>query len=195
MLQMTSRGRICRVALLLVSAGGLGAGCGGGSGKGTGTGGVSGGRDASFAICSGTPAVSFTPGLSVLSASGAYRVTIQDATATDASGASTPGAGIGHDTFTVAVTSAADGGAAASTDGVTMGVPPVPGEVPADPYMPVHKHGGATIPAVTAQGGGVFAVSGIDFFMSGYWELYLALQAPGAATADRVTFSICIPAD
>jgi hypothetical protein len=195
MVAMTPRGRTCRVALLLVSAGGLAAGCGGGGGgKTTGTGAVT-GRDASFAVCSGTPAVPFTPGLSAVSASGTYRVTIQDATATDATGGTTPGAGIGHDTFTVAVTPAADGGAAASTDGVTMGVPAVPGDVPADPYMPVHKHGGATIPAVAAQGGGVFAVSGIDFFMSGYWELYLTLQAPGAATADRVTFSICIPAD
>ena len=62
--------------------------------------------------------------------------------------------------------------------------------------MPVHKHGGATIPAImAAQGGGVFTVSGIDFFMGGYWELYLDLQPAGAATADRVTFSICIAAD
>ncbi|HVT08733.1 MAG TPA: hypothetical protein VHO67_14850 [Polyangia bacterium] len=190
---MTPRGRTWRVALLLASASGLAAGCGGGANS-AGTGGTS-GRDASFAVCSGTPAVPFTPGLSALSASGAYRVTIQDATATDATGATTPGAGIGHDTFTVAVGPAADGGVAAPIDGMTMGVPSIPGEVPADPYMPVHKHGGATIPAVAAQGGGVFAVSGIDFFMSGYWELYLALQARGAATADRVTFSICIPAD
>ncbi|HVY38708.1 MAG TPA: hypothetical protein VHM31_12260 [Polyangia bacterium] len=190
---MTCRGRACRVALLLAAGGGLAAGCGG-NGNSTGSGAVT-GRDASFAICSGTPAVPFTPGLSALSASGAYRVTIQDATATDASGATTPGAGIGHDTFNVAVTAAADGGAAASTDGVTMVVPPVPGEIPADPYMPVHKHGGSTIPAIAAQGGGAFTVSGIDFFMSGYWELYLALQVPGVATADRVTFSICIPAD
>jgi hypothetical protein len=76
-----------------------------------------------------------------------------------------------------------------------MAVPPIPGEVLADPYMPVHKHGGATIPTIAAQGGGMFAVSGIDFFMGGYWELYLDLQAAGVATADRVTFSICIPAD
>ncbi|HSS37675.1 MAG TPA: hypothetical protein VLT58_02795, partial [Polyangia bacterium] len=141
------------------------------------------------------PAVPFTAGLSVLSASGAYRVTIQDATATDSSGAATAGAGIGYDTFTVAVTSAADGGAGASTDGLTIGVPAIPGEVPADPYMPVHKHGSSTIPAIAGQGGGVFAVSAINFFMSGYWELYLDLHPAGVATADRVTFSICIPAD
>ena len=190
---MTRRGRGCPVALLLAALGGVAGGCGGG-GNSTGTGGAT-GRDASFAVCSGTPAVPFTPGLSVLSASGAYRATIQDATATDPTGATTAGAGIGHDTFTVAVTPVADGGGAASSDGVTMTVPPIPGAVPADPYMPVHKHGGATIPAIAAQGGGVFAVSEIDFFMSGYWELYLDLQPAGVATPDRVTFSICISAD
>ncbi len=151
-------------------------------------------REASFAVCSGTPAVPFTPGLSVLSASGAYRAAIQEAAVTDASGGSAPGTGIGHDTFTVAVTPAADAGLAAAPDGLTMSVPPVPSEVPADPYMPVHKHGGSTIPAIAAQGGGVFAVSGIDFFMGGYWQLYLDLHA-GTAAADRVTFSICIAAD
>ncbi|MFL5306262.1 MAG: hypothetical protein ACJ8F1_13675 [Polyangia bacterium] len=190
---MTARGRACRIALLLAGA----AGCGGG-GNSTGTGGLTGqdaGKDGSFAVCSGTPAVPFTPGLSVLSASGAYRATIQEATETDSLGNTTPGAGIGHDTFTVAVTPAADGGAAASTDALTMAVPPIPGEVLADPYMPVHKHGGATIPAIAAKGEGIFDVSGIDFFMGGYWELYLDLHPAGVATADRVTFSICIPTD
>ncbi|MES1208842.1 MAG: hypothetical protein ABUS79_23130 [Pseudomonadota bacterium] len=187
---MTPRRRACRFTLLLLLAA---AGCSSG-GNSTGTGGLT-GKDASFAVCSGTPAVAFAPGLSALSASGAYRATIQDGTATDAAGATTTGAGIGHDTFTVAVTPAADAGAAAPTDGLTMSVPAVPGEVPADPYMPVHKHGGATIPAIAAQGGGVFAVSGIDFFMGGYWELYLDLRPAGVVTADRVTFSICIPAD
>ena len=61
--------------------------------------------------------------------------------------------------------------------------------------MPVHKHGGATIPAIAAQGGGCSPFLGIDFFMGGYWELYLDLHPAGVATADRVTFSICIPAD
>ena len=194
MFEMSSRGRACRVALLLAWAGGAAAGCGGSSGNSTGTGAVT-GRDASFAVCSGTPAVPFTPGLSALSASGAYRATIQDATAMGATGAATPGAGVGYDTFTIAVTPAADGGAGASTEGLTMTIPPIPSEVSADPYMPIHKHGATTIPEIAAQGGGLFSVSRIDFFMSGYWELYLALQAPGAATTDRVTFSICIPAD
>ena len=112
--KISSRRGKCRVALLLAATGG----CGGG-GNSTGTGGLTGkdaGKDAAFAVCSGTPRL-FTPGLSVLSASGAYRATIQDATATDFLGITTTGAGIGHDTFSVTVTAAADGGAPASTDG------------------------------------------------------------------------------
>jgi hypothetical protein len=65
---------------------------------------------------------------------------------------------------------------------------------PADPYMPQHGPGASTVPAVTAQGGGAFSVAAIDFFMAGYWELYLDLTPPGGA-ADPLTFKICIPDD
>jgi len=102
-------------------------------------------------------------------------------------------AAIGYDTFTIAVTPQADGGAPGSADGLTMSIPPVPLGVPADPYMPQHGHGGSTIPTITAQGGGAFTVSDIDFFMAGWWQLYLDLQPAGSDTKDRVTFDICIP--
>jgi hypothetical protein len=191
---MTAWRPACFAALAMSAASACG---GGGSGKpdggqvATGTG----GHDASFSVCAGTVAVPFAAGVAVVSASGAYRATLQAASTLDATGAITSGAGIGHDTFTVAVTSAVD--AADAVDGLTMKIPPVPMGVPADPYMPVHKHGGATIPGITAVAGqgGVFAVSDIDFFMGGYWELYLDLQPAGAATTDRVTFSICIATD
>jgi len=102
-------------------------------------------------------------------------------------------AAVGYGTFTIAVAPNADAGAPGPTDGLTMSIPPVPLGVPADPYMPQHGHGGATIPTITAQDGGVFTVSDIDFFMAGWWQLYLDLQPAGSTTRDRVTFDICIP--
>lgn len=169
------------------------AGCGsGGSAKPDAT---AGGHDADFAVCAGTPAVPYTPGLSVVSASGSYRATLQSASTVDNAGASTATAGIGHATFGVAVTASSDGGPGASADGVAMTIPPSPAEVPADPYMPVHKHGASTIPTITGQSGGLFTVADVDFFMGGYWELYLDLAPPGASATDRVTFQICIPTD
>ena len=115
--------------------------------------------DADFSVCSGTPAVRFAPGMSVLSASGAYRVAIQAASTDQATGAPVPTAAIGYDTFTVTVTSVADGGAGSDAgapppEGLTMTTPSIGGSgKPADPFMPVHGHGAATVPTITAQGG------------------------------------------
>jgi hypothetical protein len=167
------------------------AGCGSGSPSKTG-GGLS-GMDASFSVCVMTPAVNVMPGIAVGSTSGAYTATLQSASTTDGrGGAPVAAAGIGYDTFTIAVTPSADGGAPGSVDGLTMSIPPVPTGVPADPYMPQHGHGGSTIPTIT-QDGATFSVSDIDFFMAGWWQLYLDLQPAGSATKDRVTFDICIP--
>ena len=41
---------------------------------------------------------------------------------------------------------------------------------------------------------GTFSVAAIDFFMAGYWELYLDLTPPGGAV-DPLTFKLCIPDD
>jgi hypothetical protein len=157
--------------------------------------------DADFSVCSGTPAVRYAPGISVLSDSGAYRAAILTASTDQVSGAPVPTAAIGYDTFTVAVTSvASDAGAGADAgapppDGLTMSTPQIGGTgKPADPYMPQHGHGASTVPAITAQGGGAFSVAAIDFFMAGYWELYLDLTPPGGAV-DPLTFKICIPDD
>lgn len=166
------------------------AGCGsGGSAK---TDGGATAHDADFSVCSGTPAVPYAPGMSAPSASGAYLATVQTAVTVDSTGASTATAAVGKATFTVAVSAGADAGAA---DGLTMSIPPSPSAVPADPYMPVHKHGGSFSPTVTSQGAGLFTVADIDFFMGGYWQLYLDLLPAGATAADRVTFEICIPND
>jgi hypothetical protein len=155
--------------------------------------------DADFSVCSGTPAVRFVSGMSVLSASGAYRAAIESASTDQGSGAPVPTAAIGYDTFTVAVTSVTAGGAGADAgapapDGVMMTTPPVSQTYPADPYMPAHGHGASTIPTITAQGGGLYSVAAADFFMGGYWQLYLELTPPGGS-ADPVTFDVCIPDD
>ena len=191
------RGRL----LLALTLGVAGASAGCGSKTATAVGRIS--TDADFSVCSGTPAVRYAPGLSVLSDSGAYRAAIVTASTDQVSGAPVPTAAIGYDTFTVAVTSVTSGtdaGAGADAgapppDGLTMSTPQIGGTgKPADPYMPQHGHGASTVPAVTAQGGGAFSVAAIDFFMAGYWELYLDLTPPGGA-ADPLTFKICIPDD
>ena len=154
--------------------------------------------DADFSVCSGTPAVRVTPGLSVVSTSGAYRVAIESAVTDQGAGAApVTAAAIGYDTFTMAVTSVVDGGVdagAPAPDGLMLTTPAISGSVPADPYMPQHGHGASTVPAITAQGGGLFSVAAIDFFMGGYWQLYLDLT-PSSGAADPVTFDICIPSD
>jgi hypothetical protein len=185
--------------LLTLSLGAAGASAGCGSKTATVTGQIS-STDADFSVCSGTPAVRYAPGISVLSASGVYRAAIETASTDQGSGAPVPTAAIGYDTFTVAVTSVADGGAGSDAgtpppDGLTMATPPIGGSgEPADPYMPQHGHGASTVPTVTAQGGGAFSVAAIDFFMGGYWELYLQLAPPGGSV-DPLTFKICIPDD
>jgi hypothetical protein len=185
---MTLRGAGWLACLPLIA---LGCGSGGAAKSDAATG----SPDADFSVCLGTPAVPVTVGLSVVSASGAYRATVQAASTVDNAGATSATAAIGKSTFSVAVTPAGDGGVAASTDGLTMSIPPSPSAVPADPYMPAHKHGASFSPTITDQGGGLFAVSNIDFFMGGYWQLYLDLSTAAAPAPDRVTFEICIPND
>jgi hypothetical protein len=202
---MTARGsglRACRPGrgLWLVAAAiaGLIGGCGSSAPA------VGGGpTDADFAVCSGTPAVHYAPGMSVRSASGAYTASIESAVTQVSGNLQIPIPAIGIAAFTVAVTSAGDGeldagpaddAGASVPAALSMSAPAVPSTVPGNPWMPVHLHGGSTAVEVMDQGQGMFAVSDVDFFMGGYWQLYLDLvRAPGAT--DRVTFSICIPDD
>jgi hypothetical protein len=155
--------------------------------------------DADFAVCEGTPAVHYAPGVSVVSASGTYRASLQTASTDQGGPKPVATAAVGLDTFTVAVTLApGDGGAAdagvAAPDDLVVAAPPKTQTIPADPYMPVHGHGGSTVPVITPMGGGLYSVGNLDFFMGGYWDLYLDLTAAGG-TPDLVTFPICIPSD
>lgn len=188
------RGAALALALALATTAG-GAGCG----SKPATSGPPPVTDADFAVCEATPAMHFAPGVSVLSASGAYRVTLQ-AASTDQGGAKPVAtAAVGLTTFTVAITlapgdgGAADAGAPAPAD-LVVAAPPKTPTIPADPYMPIHGHGGSTVPVITAMGGSLYSVGNLDFFMAGYWDLYLDLT-PAGGTPDLVTFPICIPSD
>jgi hypothetical protein len=139
--------------------------------------------DADFSPCAMTPGVQIVPGTSsAASASGAFTATIQSVTTAQQGGGTLQVVGIGISAFTVAVTP--------STDGLTMSLAT---DVLADPIMPMHMHGGSTIPAIMPQGGAVFAVTNMDFFMAGWWQLYLDLQTPAGGPKDRVTFDLCVP--
>jgi hypothetical protein len=159
---------------------------------------ASGGLDADFAVCSMTPAVHYMPGMSVRSASGAYVASIESAVTTraDMTQISTPA--IGSDALTVAVTVAGDAGldasAAAAADAGSSAPADLTMTSTALPWMPVHMHGASELPTVSSLGGGTFGVSGIGFFMGGYWQLPLNL-VPASGAADSVQFSICIPDD
>ena len=144
--------------------------------------------DANFSVCSGSPAVHYTPGMSVVSSSGAYRAALESAVTTATGTAPVQTAGIGYDTFTVSVTSAGNAGADAGVpNGLTLTSTSLP-------WMPVHMHGASTLPTVGALGGGTFSVADIDFFMGGYWQLPLNL-VPASGVADPIVFLICIPDD
>jgi hypothetical protein len=186
---MTTHARFIGMALLGV---GLGAGSMGCSKSPAGS---STPTDADFSVCSGTPAVRFTPGMSVTSASGAYNVSIESALTVLDDGSTIPIAAIGNDTFSVSVTMVAAGGADAGATAASGGDAPAGLNMTSTslPWMPVHMHGASDLPTVTAQSGG-FSVAGIDFFMGGYWQLPLNLVPAGGA-ADTALFSICIPDD
>lgn len=134
--------------------------------------------DADFTVCQDTPAVMYTPGMTVTSTSGAYVAALVSAV-TDGN-PPVDGPEVGTDTFVVAVTDAASG-------------MPAPVMLTAQrPTMPLHGHGATNYPVVTPGDPGTFTISEIGFFMAGYWELKLDLQPPSGA-ADRVTFAICVP--
>jgi hypothetical protein len=134
-----------------------------------------------FSACVNTPAIIYAPGMSETSTGGGFTATVTAAaTAANAGAPAVDAPAIGFDTWTVAITDATGAPAANLT-------------VTADkPRMPIHGHSASTFPQVMAQDGGVYVVSEINFFMSGYWEMGLEL-APAGAAADRVAFPICIP--
>jgi len=74
------------------------------------------------------------------------------------------------------VTRASDG---TPVDGVSLDV---------QPWMPAMGHGSST-PTVTAQGGGVYLVTEVYFYMPGAWELRTSISG---ATTDHATLQLTI---
>jgi hypothetical protein len=74
------------------------------------------------------------------------------------------------------LTRASDG---TPVDGVSLDV---------QPWMPAMGHGSST-PTVTAQGGGVYLVTEVYFYMPGAWELRTSISGP---TTDHATLQLTI---
>ena len=166
---------VLRLVLPMAAIASLGGGCGSDAPQSSDAA-VS--RDADFSVCQDTPAVTYMPGITVMSTSGAYVVTLTSAV-TDG----TPpivGPQVGLNTWVVSVTNAAD---------ATPAAVPITAE---RPWMPLHNHGATTFPVATPGDAGKFTVSEIDFFMAGYWQQTLDLQ-PSSAAVDKASFAICVP--
>lgn len=131
-----------------------------------------------FSVCKDTNGVPYAPGIFVTSRLGGYRATLVSAVTEGSPPIESPQ--IGDGTWVVAVTDAAT-----ST--------PVELTVTSErPWMPKHNHGATTYPVVTPGDPGTYTISGIDFFMAGYWQLKLNL-VPASGDPDDATFSICVP--
>jgi hypothetical protein len=56
-------------------------------------------------------------------------------------------------------------------------------------FMPDHGHGAPVVAAITANGGGDYTVTPLDFFMPGVWRI----RFTSAGSADTTDFWFCIP--
>jgi hypothetical protein len=151
------------------------AGCGGSSQQAQ----DGGDQDADFVQCAMSPAVDYAPGIVATSMAGAYVATLDSARTFFSDGSSVDGAVSGSDTWVLTVTDAVAGTPA----DVTM--------TAEKPWMPKHGHGATSFPMVAAGDPGMFTVSGMILFMTGYWSAVFDLQ-PASGAADKVTFAICI---
>lgn len=140
-------------------------------------------RDANFSVCAGYDAGPYMDGYVTASSGGGYTVTLASVSAMPMDGPLVSTLAVGFDTFMVAVRDT--GGAEPA--GLTM--------TAEKPTMPKHNHSATTFPVVVDDGGGSFEVSGIHFFMPGYWELTLNLlpDASAGGAADKVVLALCVP--
>lgn len=124
------------------------------------------------ALCATDPrAQSFTPGMEQRGAAGVFRARLLEM-------APSPAAK-GDNGWTVQIVDA--NGAVVDAATVTV-----------KPFMPDHGHGSAIVPQVTPVGrDGKFAVTRLNLFMPGIWQITLHVSVAGNA-ADSAVFTFCV---
>lgn len=63
-------------------------------------------------------------------------------------------------------------------------------QVSVDADMPEHRHGMNTRPRVRGHADGSLSVSGMHFFMAGYWEIYVDIERDGVV--ERAQFGVTL---
>jgi YtkA-like len=93
--------------------------------------------------------------------------------------------------FTVEVRTAPDQPPSRGVDAVEYRI--AKGGAPAEglaievvPWMPEMGHGASVAPVVTAEGGGRYLISNLEFFMPGEWELRTTITGPSEDSAAPV---------
>ncbi len=128
--------------------------------------------DGATISCANDPrAQPFVPNFTVAGAAGLFTFTITTASPT-------PPAVGDVNTWTLKIT---DASGAAVTDATFSMI---------KTWMPEHGHGSPLAVAATSNGDGTYAVTSLDFFMTGLWQV--TFYATSGSTSDSGMFSFCL---
>ncbi|MGE0398239.1 MAG: hypothetical protein AB7T06_16165 [Kofleriaceae bacterium] len=64
-------------------------------------------------------------------------------------------------------------------------------QITVGPFMPDHHHGTSVQAVVTSTGNGMYSISPINLFMTGYWTIRLGLRE-NATEVDFVIYAFCV---
>jgi hypothetical protein len=135
--------------------------------------------DGSFSTCAmETRATPYTAGMTAMSTSGAYTITLVSVVTTPLEGPAVPMPAVGPATWQLTL---ADSTGAAPT-GVTL---------TAVPAMPDHSHPPPTL-NVPANGQGGYTLE-LNLFMGGYWTVTFTIQ-PASGSSETAVFHLCVQA-
>ncbi len=70
------------------------------------------------------------------------------------------------------------------------GAPVVGALLSATPWMPAHGHGTSVVPSIVDEGGGVYEIDEVLFYMPGRWELRTEIAQAGASDLVVATFDV-----